>query len=128
MSTPPDTQALLTRICDPLSIREELDMVVNIRDTIDELGCLKRLFEVQTEVIRKAEGLFGEAERTHRGGQKSAVRLDRVVGRVAEFEAVVDKLIEAAQRTKDSVGLILSCGCPLSPVVRLTRSPSPDAM
>jgi hypothetical protein len=117
MSTPPETQALLTRICDPLSIRDELDMVVNIRDTIDELVCLKRLFEVQTEVIRKAEGLFGEAERTHRGGQKSAVRLEHVVGRVSEFEAVVDKLIEAAQRTKDSVGPILFCGCPLSPVV-----------
>ncbi|KAH0533884.1 hypothetical protein FGG08_007498 [Glutinoglossum americanum] len=98
-----DASASLAQLRSPLSIRDELDMVVNIRDTIDELGCLKRLFEVQTEVVRKAEGLFREAERTHRGGEKSAVRLEGVVVRVGEFEGVVDRLIEAAKRTQDSM-------------------------
>jgi hypothetical protein len=78
-------------------------MVVNIRDTIDELGCLKRLFEVQSDVVRKADELFREAERTHRGGEKSAVRLVEVAGKVGEFEVVVDKLIEAAKGTQESV-------------------------
>ncbi|KAH0559254.1 hypothetical protein GP486_004233 [Trichoglossum hirsutum] len=106
-SSPPETRALLSRISDPLSIRDELDMIVNIRDTIDELGSLKRLFEVQTKVVRKAEGLFGEAERTHRGGQKSAVRLVRVVDRVEEFETTIDKLIEAAEKARDSLQNLL---------------------
>ncbi|KAI9768065.1 MAG: hypothetical protein M1840_005099 [Geoglossum simile] len=102
-----DTLALQTRVSDPLSIRKELDMVVNVRDTVDELGSLQRLFEVQGEVVKKAEALFREAERTHRGGERSALKLMGVAGVVREFNSGAERLIEAAKRTQDSLHNLL---------------------
>ncbi|KAI9839506.1 MAG: hypothetical protein M1819_002131 [Sarea resinae] len=95
------------RIGSPLSIRKELDVFVNIRDTLNELDSIERLFKVRREVIVNVQGLFRGHDLAHTGGDKSAESFGKFHAEFNIYHQWISKLRELAGETHHSISGLL---------------------